>query len=71
MTKFIGDKSAVHIHTEGRSYHVKNSIKNDQVNFNPDDAERMRQAYEYCRDHFNGFPGYETCMKWFEKQLGI
>ena len=68
LAKFIGDEAAIHIHAEGRYYHVKNSLTNDRYDFDPQDAGQVRDAYKYMRKNLCGpgiSKGARACGKWF------
>jgi hypothetical protein len=67
MPKMIGDPANVHIHDEGRRSHVKNSKTNDRVNFSGDDETQIQRALDYMKGHMHGQPGYDKCLKWFQK----
>ena len=68
LAKFIGAEDAIHIHAEGRNYHVKNSLTNDRYDFDPQDADQVREAYKYMRKNLCGpgiSRGARACGKWF------
>lgn len=65
LKKFIGKSSAVHIHLEGRFYHVKfGSDQSSRLNFDPQKRQQIQTAYEYTRDNLEG-EGKQACLTWF------
>jgi hypothetical protein len=72
MSKFVGDETAVHIHTEGSSYHYKNSKlgNGSRRNFNINKQNEINAAYQnFLLEGWEKESGYNQCLKYFTKNL--
>lgn len=68
--KFIGNPAAVHIHLEGKRYHIKNSITNTRFDFDPNNSQQVQHAYHLLQnDPAYAGDGNAACQRWMEKNL--